>query len=230
MKAAVLLLILVTVTEAFGQTTPRSPTELQFKLVEKFESHGEPALQTFLRLGAETGTPIGLVQNDGQLCKAKTEISVEGESIASIANKLTSQLGFTWTVENGVLIFQPQHPSIGALQLLNTLIPRFAAPRTTLEGLGAFLTIDVRAVFRPEVGSAGSLSRSPNATLVGPLEMHDVTVKQVLNEIVKAGMRGQWVLRPIPDEYRAAADTKFVDIIDYGSNPLQTVQRLSCTP
>jgi len=227
----VLIFIIVAVINSFGeQIGVGSAVQPQYRVVDKFESHDEFALQTLLRLGVETRTPLGLVQTDGQLCKSKIEISVEGESIASIANRLTSPVGYTWAVENGVLVIQPQRMPLGVLALLNTLIPRFAAPRTTLEGLGLFLTMDVRAVFRPDIRTAGSLPRSPDTVLVGPVEMHNVTVKQALNEIAKVGMRGQWVLHPIPDDYRKAADAKFVDIVDYGSNPIPAIQRLSCTP
>ncbi len=165
-------------------------SQVQDKIVDKFESHGEFAFQSLLRLGAETRTPFGLIPADLGLCTTHTEISVEGESLASITDKLTSQAGYAWTVENGVMVIQPSRPPLGVLQLLDTVLPRFAAPRTTLQGLGVFLTIDVRAIFHPEVGSAGSLSRSPSAVLAGPLEMHDITVRQALNEIVKRGRRG----------------------------------------
>lgn len=214
----------------FGQRTIPTTAPLKDKLVEKFESHDEIALHTFLRFGAETRMPLGLIQNGGQLCMSRTNVVAESESVGSIADKLTAPVGYTWAVEDGVLIIQPQHTSVGALQLLSTVIPRFAAPRTTLEGLGVFLAVDVRAVFRPDLGSAGSLFQSPNATLVGPIEMHNITVKQALNQIVKSGESGQWILHSIRDDYRAAAETKFVDIIDYGSNPIQTIQRLSCEP
>jgi hypothetical protein len=226
-----LIPILVISIDLLGQQTVTKVTpEPQYNLVNKFESHGETALQALLRLGTETRTPLGLVQNGRRLCESKTDISIAGESVGSIVDRLASPIGYAWSVENGVVVIKPRTPSISTLQLLNTSIPRFAAPRTTLEGLGVFLAIDVRAVFHPERGSAGSLSRSPDATLVGPLEINNITVEQALNVIVTQATSGGWILHPVPDDYRNAADSKFIDIIDYGLNPMPTIQNLTCAP
>jgi hypothetical protein len=223
------VIALIAAANAFGQS-PKVVPQPKDKVVNKFEAHNEVALRSLLRLGAETGTPLGLIQNGEQLCKAKVDISVEGESIASIADQLTGPIGYTWSVEDGVLVIHPQTIPLGVQQLLDTLIPRFGAPRTTLAGLGVFLTIDVRAVFRPDLGSAGSISRSPDAFLVGPIQVNNVTVRKALNTIVKLGIGGQWILRPLPEDFRKAPDTKLFDIVDYASNPMQTVEGLTCDP
>lgn len=233
MKTRLLLITAITAAiSSFGQQSGAgNSSQPQYRIVNRFESRGEVALQAFLRLGSETKIPLGIVNAGDQLCKTKTEIAVEGETIANVVDKLTTQVGgYHWTLEDGVLLLLPQPMPRSALQLLNTLLPRFAAPRTTLDGLGVFLRIDVLAVFRPDIGTAGGLPRSPDAVLVGPLEIDNVTVEQTLNLIVKQGSTGQWILHPIPDDYRTAADKEFVDIVDYGSDPISTIQRLSCTP
>jgi hypothetical protein len=222
--------VLKTVSQQ-SRTTAAVP-QPEDRIVDTFESHGDIALHSFLRFAAESKVPLGLVLVDDQLCKKKTEISIRGESVQTVIGKLTSQVdGYQWVLQDGVLLVEPQLIPESTSQLLNMPLTRFAAPRTTLKGLGLFLTVDVRAQLRPDPGgTAGSLSRSPDTPMVGPLELRNLIVQQILNMIAKLVRGGEWILYPTPDDYRKAADRKFVEVIDYSENPLGNIQALRCVP
>jgi hypothetical protein len=228
----VLLIGAVVAVNAVSQQTPATPvSQTQDRIIDTFESHNEIALYSFLRFAAENKVPLGLILTDDQLCKKKTEITSEGESVSTIMRRLVSQVnGYQWMPEDGVLLVEPQLIPQSTTQLLNTIVTRFAAPRTTLKGLGLFLIIDVRAQLHPSPGgTAGSLSRSPDTPMVGPLEMRNVTVEQALNEIIKMVSGGSWIVYPTPDD-RLSSDRKFLDLVDYSENPSGNIRALTCAP
>jgi hypothetical protein len=209
-----------------GRAQVQAPAP-QAAVVDRFEAHGEDALQTLLRFGVVSKVPLGLVLTDSRLCTTKITLSVQSEPALSIVDQLTKQIdGYHWAVQDGVVVIKPGFLPASTSQLLSTVIPRYSVPRTTLAGLDLFLVQDLRAVFHPELGSAGSLMSSPDAFRVGPFEMLNATLEQILDRIVKeAG--GEWVLLPTPDNFRNVSDLKFASLISYTDNPM-AIAKTSC--
>ncbi len=228
-KVGIYVFFLFAVTTAVGASIQMKETPIpEDRTVEQFESHGEFGLQAILRFGMEAKVPLGLILANDQLCKRRVEITVQKESVATVMGMLTKQLdGYRWIFKDGVLLVEPEPIPQGAVGLLSTVIPHYSTPKTTLAGLGLFLIMDTRGVLRPEMGTAGSLLSSPDAQKVGPLELLNATVEQILNRITMEGTGGEWVLFPTPDDYRNGVDRKFVEIVSYAEDA-NRIRNVSC--
>src|SRR6266478_2802491 len=90
-----------------------------------------------------------------------------------------------------------------------------APPGSTMQELGAYLWQSVYYSFHPTEGTMMEILSGTNSVPIPPFEMHNATVEQILNRIVKEGGGGVWVLPPIPDNYRDKRDLKVADVSSY---------------
>ncbi|MGH9682812.1 MAG: hypothetical protein ACRD4S_04275 [Candidatus Acidiferrales bacterium] len=145
-------------------------------------------------------------------------------------NKITNQIpDYRWVVRDGVAVVEPRSIPEGTSHILNLIIPRYAAPESTLQELAAFLHTDVRGVLRPDQGTAEDVLSSSNAVTTAPFEMRNASVEQILNRMATQGNGGAWILRPIPQDYRTAADHEFVQVVAYPDSEGR-IARISCQP
>src|ERR1700732_172150 len=72
---------IITAIYSFAAQTgvKRDIVTLEYRTIERFDSHGEPGLQVVLRFGLETKIPVGLIRTNDQLCRTKIEITVQKE-------------------------------------------------------------------------------------------------------------------------------------------------------
>lgn len=197
-----------------------------------FESHREPAIQAILRLGLESKVPIGIIETDEQLCKAKVDVAAQGQTPLQIIAALIAQVsGYSWSVKDGVLSVQPANMPDGPVRLLSIAIPRFAAPEGTLDSQRAILWMQIRGVLEPGEGTAVSVMRSLKAQTFPPIDMSNATVEQILDRIVSRAPGGAWVLFPLPkqSEWRDKLDVRFIAAFSYGEEASK-VRDVSCQP
>ena len=226
---AALVLNAVTTYLLGVQSKPQDKLPSYDKPVNHFESHTESALESILRLGAETKVPLGVVRSDDSLCQIRVSLSADKESALSITNRLTAGTAYQPVVRDGTLVIEPKTMPPNTAKLLNMVVERYTAPPSTTEGLGLFLWRDVYASLHPAESTLVHYLSSPDAVQIAPFEMRNATVQQILNRIVNEGMGGEWVLPPIPDDYPNKQDQKLADLVGYSDDPAGKIQRISCT-
>jgi hypothetical protein len=196
-------------------------------IIAHFESHGETALESLLRLGIENRVPLGIVGIDDRLCKNKIDIAVDGESALSTANGLLKGIdGYEAILRDNTIDIEPQVMPPNSAQVLNLVIEQYIAPPSSMQMLGLYLWRYVYAIFHPTEGTI--IDVLSGATIqTKPFEMHNAAVVQILNRIVKEGGGGIWVLPPIPDDYRVKHDFKLADVSSYTDDEAK-IRKISC--
>jgi hypothetical protein len=225
-----ILAIIVLLGWLCGMNAQSDNTTRLNQAVVGFQARGEAGLQTILRLGETAEVPVGVVRADDSLCRDKIDLSVQKDTVANIMSKVISQTpDYRWLTRDGVVIIEPKSISADTAEFLDIVIPRYAAPESTLQELAAFLLTDVRGVLRPNEGTAADILSSSNEARTKPFEMRDATVEQILNRMVKQGQGGAWILLPIPKDYRVAADRQFVQVVGYPDTEGR-IGKISCQP
>jgi hypothetical protein len=94
---------------------------------------------------------------------------------------------------------QEQRVAVGIEYLLDHVLNDFSIPRMSVTEAGLALDRVLYAALHPAVeGWAGSYAGEISQTEVGPLSMHDVTVREALNRIVKEAGDAAWVVQVPP--------------------------------
>ena len=199
--------------------------------VAHFETHGETALQSLLRLGIETKVAFGIIRTDDRLCKNTVDVTISDEPVLNTADRvLKGTEGYRAVVRDGIIIIEPQVVPPNSAQILNLLIDRYIAPPgSTMQELGVYLWRSVYAVFHPAEGTMTEIVSGTNPVYIPPFEMRNATVEQILNRMVKEGGGGVWVLPPIPDDYRGKRDLKVADVSSY-TDDVAKIRKISCAP
>ena len=179
------------------------PAQIASKIVPAFDVEGLDILDALLQLGRQAETPLGIEYlNPADLDKPVT-LHVKDTSVANIVQAvLARRTAYAWTVDGGVIhIGHPGLPS-GERNVLDHVLSEFTtAGRTDLvTAATVMLPGQLRRQENPPrqpsgvTGMVGSIIGARPEDQVGPLTMHNVTVRQVLNRLVSEGNRGAWVV------------------------------------
>ncbi len=228
-----LLRMLVLFCSVLGPTASIAQTRLSPDLsntpLERFESYGQSALQTLLRFGFETKLPLGLVLANDALCKTTVTVAVPGQPAASMLDELMTEIPeYGWSLRNGVVIAQPKNTPSTTTQFLHIVLPRFVAPQGPLRAQQAFLSMFVKAVFKPSEGTMLNVATSPAERELPALQMKQATVEEALSRLVSRKPGGIWILFPIPDDLSKTSDHPFAAVFSYADDASK-IAEVSCS-
>jgi len=211
---------------AIGAQEPK-PLTLDNVQIESFDSNGMSIASSIVRFGVQTKIPLGIVISDDGACKTPLKFQAEHESAKDVLDHLAKAIGYAWTFQNGVVVIHPREMSLEASQLLNTVIPRYAAPEAKLDAQRRFLWMDVRAVLRPGEGTIVNYATTSTDELLPAVDLHNIRLLDALNRTVSVKSGGEWILLPLPKDMREAADHSYIQMISYsnGDHP-----SFSCVP
>ncbi len=198
------------------------------KIVESFECHNVPAIQAILSLGLRSTTPLGLVLADDELCRTKIDIVAREQTPLQIIETLTNRVsGYHLLVKDGVVIISPKHSPENTLSLLNIVIPRYAAPESTLDTQRAQLWRQIHGVLEPAEGTAMVVPFSLNARTFPAIDIRNATVEELLDRIVARNPTGAWILYPMAKQDIRNFDIRYLGAFSYAEDAVQ-IRQVSC--
>ncbi len=193
-KVLLLLAVAVSTAVVAQEAAVTSPSTTR---ISQFSVSGTSAIRALLKLAQSEKVPIGIVEDDEQLCSS--EINYSGKDVtpsAVVAGILSNVHGYTWTQLPGILVIAPSEPRPAATKLLSLTDRDFVPVKNNLQGLEAMLWVHVLHILYPNASSGGSILSSSNDRIYR-LEAKDQTVEGILNELAEK-TKGAWVLRPLP--------------------------------
>jgi hypothetical protein len=227
-SAAFVSLLFSSVALAQGVAPPRAkPYDA---IVAHFEtSHGETSLEALLRLGMENKVALGIVRTDNRLCKNAEDVTIDNQPFLNAANTLLKSIdGYQAVVRDGVIVIEPRTASPNSEKILNLVIGQYVAQEgSSMQELGVYLWRYVYDILHPEASTMIEML-SGTTVPIPPFEMHNATVEQILNRIVKEVGGGVWVLPPIPDDYRNKRDLRIADVSSY-TDDVEKIRKISFT-
>jgi hypothetical protein len=160
-----------------------------------------PRLDAILQFGQREGLPLGIACVDAPRMTAPVTISAGTEQVAGILDTLLPQSsGYFWKLEGGVVDVSCGKIHSVRTNLLNIVLHRIFIPKSDLSSAGHSVFMALYARLHPGEGIAGDFMPERSKARVGPMVLHDVTVREALNRIVSAGPKGVWVAR-VPPRY-----------------------------
>ena len=195
--------ILVAASSMLGWAYPHPPeTDDSFldRAIAPFYSNHEHAFDAILRFGRENNIPLGVVVSD-QLCSTvlsdfRTEHAPARKVLDELAKNLPS---YHWKLEDQVVVFAPDKLPEATLQFLAIEPHPYAIPEETLQGQTAYAWMNIRAVLKPQEGTAFNFLSSPRSEKWPALALSNITIEQILDRLVARKTGGVWILLPFKD-------------------------------
>lgn len=116
-KLLLLLAVAVPTAVVAQEAAATSPSTTR---ISQFSVSGTSAIRALLKLAQSENVPIGIVEDDEQLCRS--EINYSGKDVtpsAVVAGILSNVHGYTWKQLPGILAVAPSEPRPAATKLLS---------------------------------------------------------------------------------------------------------------
>lgn len=189
--------------------------------VPRFHVENLTLVDTLLRLAQQQHFPLGIEYID---VKAVTDpISLDtgpaplGQVLSAI---LRLQVGYSWSVQDGVVRISHSDVPVGTANLLSHTLPDFIIPRMSITEASLALDHTLYADLNPgTVGWAGSYAGEISATKVGPYSMRSVTVREVLNRMVRDAGDAAWVVQVTPRNLDKLPSYGLWRVVEYAMPP-----------
>lgn len=168
--------------------------------VDSFNFEKGNLVRALFKLGREQHIPMGIEYVDLDAVGKPISVHLGRTTIGAVVNAiLRTSAGYTMRVNGSVLIIgHDKSPSVRR-NLLDHVLPRFSIPgRTTLDQASTLLSMLLRESIRPARGYIGDSPPGDMTKRVGPIEMRNVTVRQVLNRLVADYRDAAWVVQVPP--------------------------------
>jgi hypothetical protein len=189
-----------------GQSLPPGTHDsLLDRTVAQFSSDQEPAFEAILRFGRENNIPLGIIIG-GQFCSiVLVDFRTERAPLRTVLEELAKKLpSYHWKLEDQVVVFAPDNVPEATVQFLAVDPPPYAIPEETLQGQALYAWMNIRAVLRPQEGTAVNILSSAHSEKWPALTLSHLTIRQVLDRLVARNAGGVWILRPFQDFSKVA--------------------------
>jgi hypothetical protein len=119
--------------------------------------------------------------------------------VKEILDAITHPLGYRWFITGAVVLVTHDGALVGKSNLLNTRIPRFQIEETSMHEASLAVSLHLYFVLNPNTG--GIAGDSPGGNLafrVGPFDLKNASVRDILNQIVSQHSNGAWIVQQPP--------------------------------
>lgn len=196
------LLVVASHSVAKGRTKYQLGQNDGSKAVQSFKVEKISLLDALLQLGRERSLPLGIEYIDMKAVTEPITVEVKRATVAQVLDAILSQEpGYSWSFQNGVVHITHTGVPAGGMNLLDRVLQDFSIPRVSLTDADRMLRMTVYMDIHPESrGFAGDFPGPISNTQLDPLDMHDATVREVLNRIVREPRSGAaWVVQVSPE-------------------------------
>jgi hypothetical protein len=179
-------------------------------------------------LGEQERVPLGIEYVSREALEKPITEGFHNTTVGGILERLLGGgKGYTWRVQDGVLDVSHKSVATGKANLLNHVLPTFVIRRCLVADASNVLCMSLNSQLHPEVtGYAGDYNPGNPQDLIGPLEMQNTPVRQILNRLVSANNRAAWVIRVQPGCLGQLPPGGLWKIIEYENPPRQYAQEL----
>jgi|SRR5271167_1379846 len=164
-----------------------------------FEVKQRNLIDALLSFGGQEHIPIGIEYIDKAAFQQRINIEFRGRTVKEILDAITHPVGYRWFIRGPVVLVTHDGVLVGKSNLLNTRILQFRIGETSMHE--ASLALSLRLYFVLNPNSGGIAGDSPGGNLafrVGPFDLKNASVRDILNRIVSQHSNGAWIVQQPP--------------------------------
>jgi hypothetical protein len=200
MRTVIALVVLVCLSATTLGQASAFASEYHSLPVASFDVRGLNMIDALLQLGQEQRVPIGIEYIDAAAFRNRITLHVRNSTMGILLGTITHGQGYYWFKQGEVVIVTHRGAPQGRKNLLNTRISEFTIGKEiTLQAASLQLLLHLYFVLHPNsTGIAGDYPGGNANFRVGPLNMRNATVRQILNRIVSQHRNGAWAVQQAP--------------------------------
>lgn len=174
-------------------------------------------VDALLELGKHAKQPFGIEYIDIQELQKPLRVDVpDGTLDNALRAILAGRKGYSWHVEDGVVVVTHASLPKGQGNLLNKVLPSFSVARCSPQEAAVQLYMAVDLSLHPGIrGFAGDYSPGLWGKTVGPLNLTNITVREVLNRIASEARQIAWVIQVAPQDMDRLPSSGLWSLVDY---------------
>jgi hypothetical protein len=168
-------------------------SDLLVRRVPAYRVQNEPRLNALVRFGRENGIPLGIEFSTTELDDT-VNVSTPATDVWGV---LSSILGVTrqYSLASARGVVSIRAVDVPPPAWLDHRVRRFRLPRTQISWASMMLWMTVETIIDPaKKGFAGDYPPGDPNDRVGPMDVRDVTVRELLNRIVGASGHSSWIV------------------------------------
>lgn len=184
--------------------------------VNGFVADNVRRIDALVSLARARQIPLG-IEYAGPLLFERVTLRANATAVAAALDALLPAAeGFRVSNRDGVVLVG--HADLATTRTLDVVLPSLAIARSGLQYASVSLWMRLASYLRPGIGLAGSIL-GPLGRPIGPIAMTQRTVRDGLNEIVRAHGRAAWVVTVGPARLQNEPTEMFWTILDYDELP-----------
>lgn len=169
--------------------------------VRDFDNQGQPLIQTLLGIAERYDLPMGIERVVRQGLAEPITVRLRKATVARLLDLCVRKLpGYSWAVRDGAVLIYGANELNQPSNLFNFVISSFEGQNETLNRANAGLQIKLYVEKEKANGYVGSFPGSNEFDDKGlSLNLHNATVRQILNRLVALHGRVSWIARVPPE-------------------------------
>lgn len=216
----VVAVMVVGCSRNLAQTIQISP--ILSRRIPSFKSNGLCLVDALLELGEQAQVPLGIEYVSREALQRPVGKDWDETTVGRVVQYLLArENGYTWQVRGATLNVWHIPVSAGKVNLLDGRLPDFVIPRCSLEQASTVLYMDIDRQRHPYArGYAGNYSSESLQNMVGPYEVRNASVRDILNYLVSsANKKAAWIVRVPPGHLDQLPTQGLWEIVEYANSP-----------
>jgi hypothetical protein len=175
--------------------------------VHSFSVKHVSRLDAGMLLAKQLHQPLG-IEYAGPEMFEQIDVDTKTTTVDGVINEIfPPALGFEIRVEDGVMVINSRQTPESSMKLLDTVLPTFAIPKASVPYAEARLRNQLFDEIHPgdRQGHGTSVSGDQSET-IGPFTLNNVTIRQILNRIVRDRGQAAWIIQQGPEGDKQSVD------------------------